>query len=125
VLALLLVTTMLGVHTPSHNITCVDTGPSLICNIGRAGYSAALQQRCSSPPTSLDWHGFELSARGKAQILCSGGALIMGKVSYTTLAYGKTWRHGAYTCTSRVTGLTCKNAHGHGLFLSRASWRTW
>ena len=27
--------------------------------------------------------------------------------------------------TSRVTGLTCTNRSGHGLFLSRESWRAW
>jgi hypothetical protein len=123
-LALFLLAALVGIHTPTHNISCVDTGPSLICNIGHADYSAALQHRCISPPTSLDWHGFELSARGKGQIVCSGGALIMGRVSYTTLAYGRTWRHGSFTCTSRVTGLTCTNRAGHGLFISRASWRT-
>ena len=122
-LPLLLVAALVGIHTPSRNITCVDTGPSLLCTIGRADYTGALQHRCSSPPTSLDWHGLELSARGKGQITCSGGALVMGKVSYTTLAYGKTWRHGSFVCTSRVTGLTCTNRAGHGLFISRGSYR--
>jgi hypothetical protein len=125
VLPLLLATALVGIHTPSRNIACVDTGPSLICHVGRASYSASLQHRCSSPPTSLDWHGFELRARGKGQIVCSGGVLVMGTVRYTTLAYGKTWRHGSYACTSRFAGLTCTNGTGHGLFISRASWRAW
>ncbi|MFL5952953.1 MAG: DUF6636 domain-containing protein [Gaiellaceae bacterium] len=124
-LPLLLVTTLIGIRTPSHNIACVDTGPSLICHIGRAGYSGALQRRCGSPPTSLDWHGFELRASGKGQIVCSGGVLVMGNVRYTTLAYGRTWRSGSYACTSRIGGLTCTNRAGHGLFISRASWRVW
>jgi hypothetical protein len=42
---------------------------------------------------------------------------------YVTLAYGKTWRHGPFTCSSDVTGVTCRNRAGHGLFLSRQSWR--
>ena len=120
--ALLFAVFLVGVHTPTHNITCVDTGPSLICNIGHADYSATLQQHCMST-ASLDWHGFELSARGKGQVTCSGGALVMGSVRYTTLAYGKTWRHGSFACTSRVTGLTCTNRAGHGVFISRASYR--
>jgi hypothetical protein len=45
--------------------------------------------------------------------------------TFVTLAYGKTWRHRGFTCTSRFTGLTCTNAAGHGLFISRASWRAW
>ena len=47
----------------------------------------------------------------------------MGPVRYVTLAYGRTWHSGAYTCRSRVTGLTCTNRAGHGLFLSRLSYR--
>jgi len=122
-LPLLLVSVLVGIHTPSRNITCVDTGPSLVCNVRQASYTSRLQQRCMSPPTSLDWHGFELSARGKGQVACSGGVLVMGNVRYTTLAYGRTWRHGAYRCVSRVTGLTCTNRAGHGLFISRAAYR--
>ena len=45
--------------------------------------------------------------------------------TYVTLAYGKTWHFKAFTCTSRFTGLTCTNRAGHGLFLSRESWRAW
>jgi uncharacterized metal-binding protein len=45
--------------------------------------------------------------------------------TFVTLPYGKSWRHRGLTCTSRITGLTCTNRFGHGLFLSRASWRTW
>jgi hypothetical protein len=40
------------------------------------------------------------------------------------LAYGKTWRHGAFTCVSRITGLTCSNRSHYGFFLSRQSYRT-
>jgi hypothetical protein len=122
-LALLLASALVGLHTPSRNITCVDTGPSLICNVRQASYTAKLQQRCMAPPTSLDWHGFELSAHGKGQVACSGGVLVMGNVRYTTVSYGTTWRHGAYTCVSRASGLTCRNRARHGVFISRAAYR--
>jgi len=36
-----------------------------------------------------------------------------------TLRYGKTWRWHGITCTSRKSGLTCRNTAGHGWFLSR------
>jgi acetylornithine deacetylase/succinyl-diaminopimelate desuccinylase-like protein len=42
---------------------------------------------------------------------------------YTTLPYGKVWRRGPFTCASRLAGVTCTNTRGHGLFLSRQSWR--
>ena len=112
-----------GVRTPTHNITCAVTPGALHCDIVQAAYRARLQTRCSAPPTSLDWHGFELTPTGKGGVTCSGGVLVMGPVAYATLAYGRTWRHGAYTCRSRMTGLTCTNRAGHGLFLSRASYR--
>jgi hypothetical protein len=93
-----------GIRSPSGNIQCLFVPPArgtsasnLLCTIGRADYSAVLQHRCSSPPTSLDWHGFELPAT----------------------------KHGPFTCASRLTGVTCTNTRGHGLFLSRQSWRAW
>ncbi len=112
-----------GVRTPSHNITCAVTPAALHCDIVQAAYRTRLQSRCSAPPTGLDWHGFELTPTRKGAVTCSGGVLVMGPVTYATLAYGRTWRHGPYTCKSRLTGLTCTNRAGHGLFLSRASYR--
>ena len=111
-------------RTPSHNITCAVTPGALHCDIAQAAYRAGLQKRCIAPPTGLDWHGFELTPTGKGAITCSGGVLVMGPVRYVTLRYGRTWRNGVYTCRSRITGLTCTNRAGHGLFLSRASYRT-
>lgn len=35
------------------------------------------------------------------------------------LAFGRTWRRGAYRCTSRAAGVTCRNRSGHGWFLGR------
>ncbi len=39
------------------------------------------------------------------------------------LGYGKTWSGGGLSCTSAVSGLTCRNKDGHGFFLSRGNWR--
>lgn len=122
-----------GVKTPSQNISCFyvpqrpTTHGNLLCNVKQAVYTRALQAKCIAPPTGLDWHGFTLSDTKRAEVLCAGGLMYDGRdtPTFVTLAYGKTWRHGGLTCTSRVTGLTCTNGHGHGLFLSRASWRTW
>ena len=38
---------------------------------------------------------------------------------YPLLRYGKTFRVGKLRCTSRRTGLTCKNRRGHGWWLGR------
>ncbi len=126
--------TLPGVRTPTRNISCFyvpikpTTRGTLLCDIKRAGYSRALQRKCSSPPIGLDWHGFTLPQARKAQVSCSGGVLYdIGRDTpkLATLAYGRTWRYRGFACTSRVTGLTCTNGAGHGLFLSRASYRLW
>jgi hypothetical protein len=117
-----------GVRSPSGNIRCV-AGHSLFCSLQHARYAQTLQDRCLNPNgemgAGVDWHGFELPRTGRGRVLCSGGALWTGTVRYVTVAYGRTWRHGAWTCRSRVTGLTCTNRAGHGLFLSRERWQAW
>ena len=125
VLAAVVVAVLPGIKTPTRNISCVATPAALHCDIAQSAYSTRLQARCTAPPTGLDWHGFELTPTGKGQVACSGGVLVTGAVRSRTLPYGRVWRHGPYTCVSRATGLTCTNGHGHGLFLSRASWRAW
>ena len=35
------------------------------------------------------------------------------------LAYGRTRRFGSLSCTSRETGMTCRNRRGHGFTVSR------
>jgi Family of unknown function (DUF6636) len=120
-----------GVRTPTRNISCFyvpvrpTTHGNLLCDIKRSFYARRLQQHCISPPTGLDWHGFELSETRKGEILCAGGIMYDPRdtPTFVTLAYGRTWRHKGFTCVSRVTGLTCTNRAGHGLFLSRESYR--
>jgi hypothetical protein len=128
------VTDLPGIRSPSGNIACLFVPAArgghdtLLCHIGRADYSAALQRRCISPPTSLDWHGFSLGATGKGAVVCSGGILYnpdTQRPRYTTLAYGRVWRHKAFLCSSHRDGMTCTNRAGHGLFISRERWRAW
>jgi len=122
-----------GVKTPSRNISCFyvpikpTTRGNLLCAIAKSSYSRAEQAGCQAR-VGLDWHGFELSSRGKALPVCTGGVLYdIGRETptFVVLAYGRTWHSHGFTCTSRVTGLTCTNGHGHGLFLSRESRRLW
>jgi hypothetical protein len=121
-----------GIRSPSGNISCLYVpggGSNLLCAIRRAGYASTLQARCMRPDGSgVDWHGFELGVRAKGQVLCTGGILYnpgTERPVYVTLPYGRAWRRGAFTCLSRSTGVTCRNAAGHGVFVSRESWRTW
>lgn len=124
--------TLPGVKTPTRNISCFyvpvkpTTHGNLLCNIKKASYTGALQHQCIDGPAGLDWHGFELSEQKKAHVVCTGGVLYdIGRDTprYVVLPYGRTWRSHGFTCVSRFTGLTCTNRAGHGLFLSRESYR--
>jgi Family of unknown function (DUF6636) len=119
-----------GFRSPSGNIQCSynpkafapnGTARLLTCGLRHADYAMRLQRRCLAG----DWHGFELRTNTKPTLFCSGNPDPFIHPVYTTLAYGKSWTRGRFTCTSRITGVTCRNAGGHGLFISRQSYRTW
>jgi uncharacterized protein DUF6636 len=122
--------TLPGFRSPSGNISCLFIPSSsgapatILCKLAHADYAQALQARCNG----LDWHGFLLPAARKGAVNCSGGILYNPSTrhpSYITLAYGKTWRHKMFSCTSQFNGVNCSNPHGHGMFISRQTWRTW
>ncbi len=129
------VTTLPGFRSPSQNISCLFVpgsgggGSRLLCTIARSAYGTSLQARCMAPSgAGVDWHGFELTTRRAGGISCSGGILYNPATQhpkYVTLPYGKTWQRAGFTCLSRITGITCRNRSGHGLFISRAAWRGW
>ena len=111
-----------GFRSPSGNIKCFVVR-SLYCEIDKANYRQRLQASCG-----LDWHGFELNAVSRAKSYCtSNAAYNMGteRPNNAKLAYGKSFRHGVFTCLSRITGVTCRNRTGHGLFISRQAYRIW
>jgi hypothetical protein len=120
-----------GVKTPTRNISCFyvpikpTTRGTLLCNIKQAVYLRSAQNACMAR-SGLDWHGFELGLTRRAELVCSGGVMYdEGRDTpvFTVLPYGHAWRYRGFTCTSRVTGLTCTNKAGHGLFLARESYR--
>ena len=125
-----------GFRSPSGNISCLfvpsaplDSGSgrtpaTILCKLAHADYAQALQNRCKG----VEWHGFSLPAARKGAVNCSGGILYNPTTqhpSYVTLAYGKTWRQKMFSCTSQLTGVNCSNTLGHGIFISRQTWRTW
>ena len=122
-------------RSPSRNISCllvpgraVESG-RLLCAIARSLYGGSLQDRCLGPlGGGVDRHGFELGPFEKGSVSCSGGILYnptSERPTYVILPYGKTWQHGGFVCSSRIAGVTCQNRAGHGLFISRATWRSW
>jgi hypothetical protein len=121
--------TLPGFRSPSANIKCYynpngltdsGRGRTLTCSIVHAAYATKLQHRCEAG----DWHGFTLTRTGKPRLFCPAGAS-GDHIAYATLGYGKSWRRGPFTCTSRLTGVTCRSRTGHGLFISRQAYRTW
>ena len=111
--------TVISFRTPSGNIGCVyasglGSGRSLRCDI-RSG----LKPKPSRPSRcDLDWgDSYELSRTGRAVVTCHGDTAILP--SARVLRYGATWARGGFSCNSRVGGLRCRNAGGHGFFLSR------
>jgi hypothetical protein len=112
-------------RSPSGNIRCFAGARVLHCAIAEADYAKTLQDRCMAG-ASVDWHGFELAAIGRGLFTCSGGILYDPDTQtphYPLLAYGRMWGQGGFTCVSALTGVTCHNRAGHGLFISRQSWR--
>jgi hypothetical protein len=96
------------------------------CSIAKADYTKKLVAYCAQPKIGVDWAGFTLGPATKGSVECSGGAMVdptTQHLRYVTLAYGNAWKHGVFTCSSAVTGVTCRNRAGHGLFVSRQSWR--
>jgi len=122
-LAALIVAVTPGIRTPTGNITCFVSHGTLHCQIAQSAYRRQLQQQCTAK-VSLDWVGFEVGPAERARPTCSGGALFDTPPKFQTLAYGRVWSIDAITCTSRVTALTC-TARGHGIVISRQSWRGW
>jgi hypothetical protein len=119
-----------GFRSPSENIHCHydpkafappnGTKRLLTCGLRHADYAMQLQRRCPAG----DWHGFGLRANTKPTIFCAGNPDFSIRPVYTTLAYGKSWTRGPFTCTTRITGVS-RNQRGHGLFISRQAYRTW
>jgi hypothetical protein len=111
--------------TPSRNIICLWSPETegqprtyLRCDI-RSG----LEPRPRRPSScDVDWAlGLSMASVGKASPTCAGDSFFQGW--RPVLAYGTTWRKRGFTCRSQRIGLTCRNAAGHGFFLSRERWR--
>ena len=109
---------------PSGNIGCLyapapPNAASLRCDI-RSGLKPKLVR-----PASCDqeWgDSVTLGPMGRTELFCHGDT-VLGSPETKVLRYGTTWTRGPFTCTSHATGLTCKNAAGHGFFMSAQSWR--
>jgi hypothetical protein len=102
---------------PSKNIECAElTGAraTLRCDI-RSGVKPLPPKPASC---EFDWGaGYVMARRGRAHVSCVSDSV--HSPSARVLRYGTTWRRDGFTCLSRRVGLRCRNASGHGFFLSR------
>jgi hypothetical protein len=92
-------------QTPSHKITCGEfpsggPGAFLRCDLLFLNDRAAFLRR---------------TGRGRLNHVTDA----VGVPGAAELPYGKTRHFGPFTCTSRVSGLTCRNPAGHGFTVSR------
>ena len=92
---------------PSRNIVCLyrssgGPGPLLRCDM-----------------RSLNDTAFTLDRRHRGKRVHVTDAVPAGRV----LAYGSSLKLGPIKCTSRRSGLTCRNGSNHGFALSRARQR--
>jgi hypothetical protein len=100
-------------RTPSGNIGCYADRSSIRCDIGRTDFAAPPQ------PASCEFdygNAFQMSSTSRARRICHSDTVLGGR---RVLRYGQTLRIGSFTCASRSSGLTCRNARGRGWFLSR------
>jgi hypothetical protein len=108
-------------RTPTSNIGCVysfepgTSGRYLRCDI-----LSGLKPKPRRPKgCTLDWtFGFQKSRTGRARTVCAGDTALNPRAK--VLRYGHKWSANGFTCTSRRTGLRCRNRSAHGFFLSRA-----
>lgn len=99
--------------SPSHTIRCVvERSPQPPSN-WQLGCTVMSARR-----------SFLLSARGKPRRTVfdlTKERSVEQFVGYTTLPYRTQKVAGPFACTSRIDGVTCRNAAGHGWSLSRES----
>jgi hypothetical protein len=98
--ALVLVPTAGAITTPGRTVSCAVEGKKLVCWRPRTGFTATMTG--TGKPTGV------VIAKNK-------GRQGSGRV----LAFAHTWAQGAWTCTSRKTGLICLNRKNHGWWLGR------
>ena len=99
-------------QTPSKRIACIVVdGRSIRCD--------GPDRRPGPTPRScdLDYGGaFAMRQTGRSARICRGDTALNPRAP--VLRYGRTFGRFGFTCTSRTSGLTCRNRSGRGWFIS-------
>jgi hypothetical protein len=112
--------------TPSANIVCQYSfgdpqfPPNLDCAIKTGLKPPPKRKKCDAGDYTDSMVFMEVTGHARYQRCAGDPGPLLGEAKAKVLAYGKTWRHGSLRCTSRRSGLTCRNRSGHGWTLSRA-----
>ena len=115
-------------RSPSGNIHCVgdyiDGGKvsaGVSCEI--RGHRENIRPAQKRPDDcDLDWgDGFSIGAKGRAEVYCHGDTVALA--DNRVLRYGETIRGQGWQCTSRPSGMMCKNQSGRGFDISRTQQR--
>ncbi len=101
-------------RTPSGHIGCFYTTEPTFLRCDVTYHTRFTGRRCAE---GVYGPAFGMTPTGRAHALCVSDSAIEPKAP--VLAYGTKKRYGPYVCTSRRTGLTCRNGRGHGWMLSR------
>lgn len=110
-------------HMPSKQIHCMfvlsegKAEPNgIACDINQSFVRKPIRPRPAD--CEYDWgQRFELGNDSDAGLECASDWV--GSDDSPVLPYGQTIQRGKIICSSEETGLTCRNANGHGFFLSR------
>jgi hypothetical protein len=112
-----------GFRSPTGNIHCQyfagDGDPVIRCDLRQVSKRSLPRPR----DCELEWgQAFEIGARARrGEPLCYGDTVQDNRLP--VLPYGQSWQRGGLGCLSEQTGVTCRNAGGHGFTLSRAAQR--
>ena len=100
-----------GFNAPSRNITC-NAGPAK----GQSSFDCTVFSEASARGQKI----WAMANRGRVSI---GYFMSNVATDFPILRYGRSWSWHGIRCTSRRSGLTCKNQSGHGFVLSRQAQR--
>ena len=105
-------------QSPSRNIGCIVSAGSARCDIRARDWAPPAKP--ASCPVDYGQGRVVGATSTRGRFVCAGDTALGGP---GVLPYGRSVRRGSITCTSRTTGVTCKNKRGHGFLISRGSYR--
>lgn len=104
-----------GIISPSGHIACLFDGPPTAarCDVNDAHWGLTTPKSCP-----LAYGDSAEVGAGSADLTCHGDT-VFGAPNQPVLPYGQSVRYQTIVCTSQTTGITCRNAKGHGFMVSR------